>query len=101
MRLTNKTLRWDYGETWVGRKKNYEVKISYSAHLLNKETPYWYYVLKKGDYAYNSLWNDLKYPSKEDCVNAAEIKIDELIKTQSKNLPTDNCIDTEDKEICE
>ena len=31
-------------------------------------------------YFYNSLWNDLRYESKENCISAAESKIDELVK---------------------
>ena len=82
MRLTNKTGRWDYGETWVGRKKNYEVRINYSAHPMRKEEPHWYYTLSKDKYSYNSSWDGLKYTSKEECANAAETKIDELVKQQ-------------------
>ena len=80
MRLVNKTPRWDYGEIWVGRKKNYEVRINYASHPMRKEEPYWYFILNKDSYSYNSLWEDLKYLSKEECVNVAETKIDELIK---------------------
>lgn len=81
MRLTSKTGRWDYGETWVGKKKKYKVKIYYSAHPMRKEPPHWYYTLSKDGYFYNSLWDDLKYESKEDCVSAAEKKVDELVKS--------------------
>ena len=81
MRLTNKIGRWDYGETWVGKKKKYEVKIYYSAHPMRKEPPHWYYTLSKDGYSYNSLWDDLKYKSKEDCVSAAEKKVYELVKS--------------------
>lgn len=75
MKLVNKTKRWDYGEMWVGRKKNYEVNINYSSHPLRKENPYWYYTLRKGNYTYNSLWDELKYKSKEECINAVEEKL--------------------------
>ena len=81
MRLTNKTGRWDYDETWVGRKKNYDVRINYSNHPMRKENPYWYYALSKDEYSYNSLWDDLEYESKEDCISAVEKKIDELVKS--------------------
>ena len=80
MKLTNKTARQDYGETWVGRKKKYEVRIYYSCHPMRKENPHWYYTLSKDDYSYNSLWDDLRYESKEDCTSAAENKVDELVK---------------------
>lgn len=81
MRLTNKTERWDYGETWVGRKKNHKVKIYYSSRPIRKETSYWYYTLNKEEYSYNSLLDDLKYESKEDCTSAAKKKVDKLVKS--------------------
>ncbi len=80
MRLVNKTQRWDYGETWIGRKKNYEVRINFSVHPLKKENPHWYYMLSKGDYSYNSLWDELKYGSKEECAIAAEDKVEQLVR---------------------
>ena len=80
MKLTNKTACWGYGETWVGRKKKYKVRIYYSCHPMRKENPHWYYTLSKDDYSYNSLWDDFRYESKEDCTSAAENKVDELVK---------------------
>ena len=43
------------------------------------------YTLRRDDYFYNSLWNDLRYESKEDCINAAENKVDELVKNGNWN----------------
>ena len=47
---------------------------------MRKENPHWYYTLSKDDYSYNSLWDDFRYESKEDCTSAAENKVDELVK---------------------
>lgn len=80
MKLVDKTQIWDYGKTLEGRKKGYKVIIHYSNHPLKKEPPYWYFVLGKDDYRYNSLWYGLKYESQEQCVEAAENKVDELTR---------------------
>ena len=79
MRLTDKTGQWDYGKSLEGRKKKYKVIINYSAHPMNKEKPFWYYLLEKDEYRYNSVWSDEKFESQDQCVEAAENKIDELI----------------------
>lgn len=80
MRLTDKTKKWDYGKTLEGRKKNYKVVIYYSEHPMGKEHPFWYFMLKKDNYTYNSLWNNLKFETQDQCSKAAEDKIDELVK---------------------
>ena len=49
---------------------------------MNKENPFWYFLLEKDDYRYNSLWNDEKYDSQDRCVEAVENKIDELTKSK-------------------
>ena len=46
---------------------------------MNKEKPFWYYLLEKDEYRYNSVWSDEKFESQDQCVEAAENKIDELI----------------------
>lgn len=83
LRLTDKTERWSMGnKTLVGRKKNYEVKILFSAKNYVNETEYWWFSIHKKDikYSYNSLWDSLKFKTKEECVAACEKKVDELSK---------------------
>ena len=80
MRLIDKTPRWDFGKILEGRKKNYKVIIHYSEQSINKKRPFWYFELRKDDYAYNSLWDNLKFESQDQCCDAAESKIEELIK---------------------
>ena len=82
MRLVDKTKQWNYGKTLEGRKKKYKVVINYSAHPMNKEKPFWYYLLEKDNYRYNSLWNDEKYETQDQCVKAVENKINELAKSK-------------------
>lgn len=78
MRLVDKTGKWDYGKRLEGRRKNYKVIISCS----ESAKPYWYYLLGKDDYRYNSLWDNAKFENQEQCVKAAEGKIDELVKSK-------------------
>lgn len=85
MRLTNKTDRWEYGETWVGRKKNFKVTIRSHDNPMIKEEPYWYFLLDKEQFNYNSLSEDRKYKTREECTYAAEQKIDELIRSKVIN----------------
>lgn len=68
--------------TLVGKKKNYVVKIHFAAKSYIDKSEYWWFFIEKDDirYNYNSLWDDLKYETKEDCVSACEKKIDELCK---------------------
>jgi len=83
MRLTDKTERWSMGNrTLVGRKKKYLVNINFTAKNHINGVEYWWFFVEKNDmkYAYNSLWDDLKYKTKEECVSACEKKIDELVK---------------------
>ena len=79
MRLVDKTGKWDYGKRLEGRRKNYKVIISYS----ESAKPYWYYLLDKDNYRYNSLWDNVKFENQEQCVKAAEDKIDELVGQKS------------------
>lgn len=83
MRLTDKTEHWNYGEVLIGRKKKYEVRIEHVALPMQK-SPYWYFGLNKEGFAYNSLWDNLKFKTQEECVSAAEEKIEEIEK--SKNV---------------
>lgn len=83
MRLTDKTERYSMGDReFVGRKKNYIVGIHFSAKKILQNSEYWWYSLNKKDaeFSYNSLWDGLKYKTQEECVAAAENKVDELVK---------------------
>ena len=81
MRLTEKKEKWSMGDKrFVGKKKNYSVKIFFSAKKPLSDTSYWYYFLSKDEFSYNSLWDGLKYDTKDACVKACEDKIDELTK---------------------
>ena len=82
MKLTDKTRKWDYGKRLVGKKKNFEVTIGYSNHSLRGEQ-FWYFILIKYDYMYNSLWDNLKFDNQDQCVDAAENKVEELIAEKS------------------
>ena len=83
MRLTDKTERWSMGDKkFVGKRKNYNVNIHFAAKNYMNENEYWWYSIQKDDigFAYNSLWDSLKFNSKEECVKEAEDKVDELVK---------------------
>lgn len=85
MRLVNKTTAWDMGnKRFEGKKKKFNVAVCYSMRSLygEKDNPYWYYVVdrKEDDKRHNSLWTNERFNTKEECIEAAEKKIDELIK---------------------
>lgn len=85
MRLTDKTEKWSIGnKTLVGRKKNYIVKIHLSVQNYIDKDKYWWFLIRKEDikYSYNSLWDGLKYKTKEECISDCEKKIDELVKNK-------------------
>lgn len=86
MRLIDKTKRWDCNKTLTGKKKNYKVTVCHSAHPLAGKS-FWYFLLDKDDYRYNSLWDNLKYLSQDQCVEAVEDKINELTKGARSNQP--------------
>ena len=91
MRLIDKTKRWDCNKTLIGKKKNYKVTVCHSAHPLAGKS-FWYFLLDKDDYRYNSLWDNLKYLSQDQCVEAVEDKINELTKGVRSNQPNkDTC----------
>ena len=80
MRLVEKTGTWDHDKTFVGKKKGWKVTLTYSSCNISRGTPYWYFLLRKDNAAYNSLWEKLKYSTKEECLEAAESKIDAMEK---------------------
>jgi len=85
MKLYNKTEPFQRGKTFTGKKKHFKVTISYAPVDFMNTKSYWYFLLDKDDdsYTYNSLWYNLKYDTQEECVNAAENKIEEILKTSS------------------
>ena len=86
MKLVDKTRTFDSQRMFKGKYKKCDVIIYYSASSIRKEVPYWYYTFnKKGeDCRYNSLWENMKYSTQEECVTACENKINELVKQQKK-----------------
>lgn len=84
MRLVEKTGTWDHNKTFVGKKKGWKVTLIYSSCNISKEAPYWYFLLRKDNVAYNSLWEKLKYSTREECLEAAEAKIEVMEKELKK-----------------
>ena len=84
MRLVEKTGTWDHNKTFVGKKKGWKVTLIYSSCDISRKTPYWYFLLMKGNMAYNPLWEKLKYSTREECLEAAEAKIDVMEKELKK-----------------
>ena len=81
MRLTDKAKDFEGGgRVLVGKRKNYVVTIEFYKEPYETPEQYWCYSLEKGNYHYNSLWDNLKYNSSEECVIAATQKIEELKK---------------------
>lgn len=85
MKLRDKTERWQNGKTYVGKKNKCDVTVSYVSTDFTEKKDYWYYMIDKKDidYSYNSLWDNLHYETQEECVDAAEKKIDELVKNSN------------------
>ena len=80
MKLREKREQWGNGKRYVGRKNNYKVTVSYAPSDFTGKKDYWYFSLNKEDYSYNSLWDNLHYKTQDECVEAAEKKIGELVK---------------------
>lgn len=78
MRLKDVTKRFDSSKFYKGKYKKFECSINYSSN--NKR---WYYCISSNDerdIRYNSLWNDIKFKTQEECVNACQKYIDEVNK---------------------
>ena len=82
MKLTEKRTQYDAGKTFKERKSKFEVTVSFVPKSVFHEVEFWYYLLrqKETDFSYNSLWDDHRYSTMEECANAAEQKINELKK---------------------
>lgn len=65
--------------TRTGRKNGYKVEITY-----NKNSDIYYFMLEKGEYVFNSCWENMKYSSEEDCAAGAEQYIEKLAKMGGK-----------------
>ena len=78
MRLKDVTRRFDNSKFYKGKYKKFECHINYSSSYNS-----WYYCIDskdKRDIRYNSLWNDIKFKTQEECVNACQKYIDEINK---------------------
>lgn len=78
MRLKDITGGWDNNKFYKGKYKKFDCHISYSSN-----DNIWYYVINsndKRDIRYNSLWDEVKFKTQEDCIEACKKYIDEVIK---------------------
>lgn len=78
MRLKDSTGRWDINKFYKGKYKKFECHINYASN-----DNIWYYVINsndKRDIRYNSLWNEIKFKTQEECVIACQKYIDEVLK---------------------
>lgn len=78
MRLKDVTRRFSSGKFYEGKYKKFECHINYSSY-----SDSWYYHISsndKRDIRYNSLWDELKFKTKEDCIEACQKYIDEVLK---------------------
>lgn len=68
--------------------KNYNITVYHCVPSKLEEDSYLYYTLYKEDedYGYNSLWENLKYTTEDECVTAYGTKIDELVKQHEENI---------------
>lgn len=82
MKLREKREQWESGKRYVGKKNSYKVTVSYAPSDFTGKKDYWYFNLNKDDinYRYNSLWDGLHYKTQDECVEAVEKKIAELVK---------------------
>lgn len=78
MKLKDVTGRFDSSKFYKGKYKKFECNINYFSN-----DDIWYYCISSNDerdIRYNSLWNDIKFKTQEECVNACQKYIDEVIK---------------------
>lgn len=78
MRLKDVTRRFDSNKFYKGKYKKFECHINYTSY-----SDSWYYHISsndKRDIRYNSLWDELKFKTQEDCIEACQKYIDEVIK---------------------
>lgn len=78
MRLKDVTRSFDSSKFYKGKYKKFVCHVNYSS---NNDS--WYYCIDSNDerdIRYNSLWNDIKFKTQEECVNACQKCIDKVIK---------------------
>ena len=78
MRLKDVTRKFDSSKFYKGRYKKFECRINYSSNYNS-----WYYCIDskdERDIRHNSLWSDEKFKTQEECVNACQKYIDEVLK---------------------
>ena len=64
----------------TGRKKGYKAEVIYNS-VYNR----FYFVLEKESYTFNSLWKNMKYVAEQECIDACEKYIDDLVKGGGKH----------------
>jgi len=71
---------FDYSKEWKGKKKNYVISINYCANGSNYAGQYYFFVEKKDiDFRFNSLWNNMKYSTYDECAIVAEKYLEDNI----------------------
>lgn len=77
MKFKEKNSRYRRDKDWIGKKNKYKCTITYS-ELYNK----FYFTIHKEDNtdSYNSLWDNLKYNTLEECQRACEELVDKRVK---------------------
>ena len=78
MRLKDVTGRFGNSKFYRGKYKKFECRINYSSNL-----DCWYYCINskdERDIRYGSLWDRIEFKTQEDCIEACQKYIDEVIK---------------------
>lgn len=78
MRLKDVTRIFDSSKFYKGKYKKFECGINYSSNYNS-----WYYCIDskdERDIRHNSLWSDETFKTQEECVNACQKYIDEVLK---------------------
>ena len=78
MRLKDITRRFDSSKFYKGKYRKFECRINYSS-MHNR----WYYCIDskdERDIRYNSLWGNESFKTQEDCVEACQNYINEVLK---------------------
>ena len=70
----------------VAEHKHKAKKKNHKCFVIKTEENYYYFLVYKGDTAYNSLWDGLKYSTFEKCAAACEFFVDNKGKKKTKFL---------------
>lgn len=81
MRLKDVTGRFDNSKFYIykGKCKKFDCRINYSSN-----DDIWYYCISSNDerdITYNSLWDDIKFKTLEECVTDCQKYIEEVLKS--------------------